>query len=88
MKTDTAKTFGRTGPFLLQTTSSALAALKQGVPNPWQASLQGICCDGDVWCWPTLGPQLLAEIGDVRRFHSKKALVAFSVIDAALQSVK
>src|SRR5699024_11467059 len=31
---------------------------------------------------PTLGPQLLAEIGDVRRFHSKKAFVAFAGIDA------
>ena len=28
-----------------------------------------------------LGPQLMAEIGDVRRFHSKKALVAFAGID-------
>ena len=31
---------------------------------------------------PTLGPQLMAEIGDVRRFHSKSALVAFAGIDA------
>ena len=31
---------------------------------------------------PTLGPQLMAEIGYVRRFHSKKALVAFAGIDA------
>lgn len=31
---------------------------------------------------PTLWPQLMAEIGDVRRFHSKKALVAFAGIDA------
>lgn len=31
---------------------------------------------------PSLGPQLIAEIGDVRRFHSKKALVAFAGIDA------
>ncbi|MDD5863427.1 MAG: IS110 family transposase [Firmicutes bacterium] len=31
---------------------------------------------------PTLGPQLMAEIGDVRRFYSKKALVAFAGIDA------
>ena len=31
---------------------------------------------------PTLGPQLMAEIGDVRRFHSKKALVAYAGIDA------
>lgn len=29
-----------------------------------------------------LGPQLMAEIGNVRRFHSKKALVAFAGIDA------
>lgn len=31
---------------------------------------------------PALGPQLIAEIGDVRRFHSKKALVAYAGIDA------
>ena len=31
---------------------------------------------------PSLGPQLMAEIGDVRRFHSKKALVAFAGIDS------
>ncbi|MBQ3496620.1 MAG: IS110 family transposase, partial [Oscillospiraceae bacterium] len=29
----------------------------------------------------TLGPQLMAEIGDVRRFSSKRALVAFAGID-------
>ena len=31
---------------------------------------------------PALGPQLVAEIGDVHRFHSKKALVAYAGIDA------
>ena len=31
---------------------------------------------------PVLDPQLMAEIGDVLRFHSKKALVAFAGIDA------
>jgi hypothetical protein len=30
----------------------------------------------------TLGPQLIAEIGDVRRFRNKQALVAFAGIDA------
>ena len=30
----------------------------------------------------TLGPQLMAEIGDVRRFHNKKALVAFAGLDS------
>ena len=34
-------------------------------------------CIGD-----TLAPRIIAEIGDVRRFHSKKALVAFAGIDA------
>lgn len=28
--------------------------------------------------WPVLGPQLIAEIGDVRRFHSKIVLIAFA----------
>ena len=31
---------------------------------------------------PALGPQLMAEIGNVRRFHAPKALVAFAGIDA------
>lgn len=30
----------------------------------------------------TLGPQLMAEIGDVRRFYCKKALVAFAGLDS------
>lgn len=30
---------------------------------------------------PSLGPQLIAEIGDVRRFSTKKALVAFAGIE-------
>lgn len=30
---------------------------------------------------PSLGPQLMAEIGDVRRFDRKQALVAFAGID-------
>ena len=50
------------------------------IPGSFSAGVS--CSDGDVWCWPNLGPQLLAEIGDVRRFHSKKALVAFAGIDA------
>ena len=31
---------------------------------------------------PVTGPALMAEIGDVRRFKNKKALVAFAGIDA------
>lgn len=31
----------------------------------------------------TLGPQLIAEIGDVRRFHNCKALIAYAGIDSS-----
>lgn len=31
---------------------------------------------------PSLGPQLMAEIGDVRRFYSNKALIAYAGIDS------
>ena len=31
---------------------------------------------------PVLGPQLMAEIGDVRRFERKQSLVAFAGVDA------
>jgi len=31
---------------------------------------------------PTLAPKLIAEIGDVRRFHSRRALIAYAGIDA------
>ncbi len=30
------------------------------------------------------GPRLLAEIGDIRRFHSSKALVAYAGINVSL----
>lgn len=33
---------------------------------------------------PTLGPQPMAEIGDVRRFYAKKALIAFAGLDVSL----
>lgn len=66
----------------LKATSTALAELKkemlylaEQLPEyPVVQKMYGI--------GPTLGPQIMAEIGDVRRFHSKKALVAFAGIDA------
>ena len=66
----------------LRVTSSALAALRQEMQTlaaslpeyPVVMKMFGV--------GPVLGPQLMAEIGDVRRFHSKKALVAFAGIDA------
>ena len=66
----------------LQTTSSALAALKQEMQS-LAASLPEYPVVMEMFgVGPALGPQLMAEIGDVRRFHSKKALVAFAGIDA------
>lgn len=38
-------------------------------------------CD-DVGAGPITGPQVMAEIGDVRRFTHKGALVAFAGVDA------
>ena len=66
----------------LKATSSALAALKKEMQTlaaqlpeyPVVMEMFGV--------GPTLGPQLMAEIGDVRRFYSKKALVAYAGIDA------
>jgi transposase len=66
----------------IRATSAALAALKQEMQKlasvlpeyPVVMKMFGV--------GPTLGPQLMAEIGDVRRFHSKKALAAFAGIDA------
>ncbi len=58
----------------LRATSTALAALKHEMQYPAVMDMFGV--------GPTLGPQLIAEIGDVRRFYSKKALVAYAGLDA------
>lgn len=81
-KTDTAKLLVEQAVSQLQVTSAALAALKKemqalasSLPEyPVVMKMYGV--------GPTLGPQLIAEIGDVRRFHSKKALVAFAGLDS------
>lgn len=66
----------------LRTTTGALVALRNEMNNlashlPEYPVVMGMFSVGS-----TLGPQLMEEIGDVRRFHSKKALVAFAGIDA------
>lgn len=81
-KTDTAKLLVEQAVLQLQATSSALAALKNEMQElaaslpeyPVVMKMFGV--------GPALGPQLMAEIGDVRRFHSKKALVAFAGLDS------
>jgi len=66
----------------LRATSTALAALKHEMQSlasmlPEYPAVMDMFGVG-----PTLGPQLIAEIGDVRRFYSKKALVAYAGLDA------
>ena len=81
-KTDTAKLLVEQAISQLRATSSALAALKQEMQS-LAASLPEYPVVMEMFgVGPTLCPQLMAEIGDVRRFHSKKALVAFAGIDA------
>lgn len=81
-KTDTTRLLVEQAVLQLQATSSALAALKKEMQElaaslpeyPVVMKMFGV--------GPALGPQLMAEIGDVRRFHSKKALVAFAGLDS------
>ena len=81
-KTDVTEFMMKQAVIQLKTISKTLAALQQQMQElaeklpeyPVVMQMYGV--------GPTLGPQLMAEIGDVRRFHSKKALVAFAGIDA------
>lgn len=81
-KTNTAKILVEQAVSQLRATSAALAALKQEM-QALAASLPEYPVVMEMFgVGPALGPQLMAVIGDVRRFHSKKALVAFAGIDA------
>ena len=81
-KSSTAKLLVEQAVSQLRATSAALATLRQEMQSlasqlpeyPVVMEMFGV--------GPALGPQLMAEIGDVRRFYSKKALVAYAGIDA------
>ena len=81
-KSETTKLLVEQAVAQLRATSTALAALKHEMQSlasmlpeyPVVMDLFGV--------GPTLDPQLIAEIGDVRRFYSKKALVAYAGLDA------
>ncbi len=66
----------------LRTSSIALATLQQEMQSLAASLPEYDMVMSMFGVGPALGPQLMAEIGDVRRFHSKKALVAFAGIDA------
>lgn len=81
-KTNTTKLLMEQAVSQLQASSAALAALKKEMQE-LAASLPEYPVVMNMFgVGPSLGPQLMAEIGDIRRFHSKKALVAFAGIDS------
>lgn len=81
-KTDTSKLLVEQATTQLQAVSAALTALQQEMQTLAAALPEYPVVLEMFGVGPALGPQLMAEIGDVRRFHSKKALVAFAGIDA------
>ena len=81
-KTDTAKLLVDQAVSQLRATSAALAALKLEMQSLASSLPEYPVVMRMFGVGPALGPQLMAEIGNVRRFHSKKALVAFAGIDA------
>ena len=81
-KSGTTKLLVKQAVSQLKATSSALAALKQEMQTLAAQLPEYPVVMGMFGVGPTLGPQLMAEIGDVRRFHSKKALAAYAGIDA------
>ena len=81
-KSDTTKLLVEQAVSQLKATSAALAALKQEMQVLSSRLPEYPVVMGMFGVGPALGPQLMAEIGDVRRFYSKKALVAYAGIDA------
>lgn len=81
-KTDTAKLLVKQATAALQAVSAALTAIQKEMQNLAAALPEYPVVMEMFGVGPVLGPQLMAEIGDVRRFHAKKALVAFAGIDA------
>ena len=81
-KTNTVKLLVEQAVSQLRAASAALASLKQEMKSLASSLPEYPVVMKMFGVGPTLGPQLMAEIGDVRRFHSKKALVAFAGIDA------
>ena len=81
-KSETTKLLVEQAVSQLSATSAALAALKQEMQSLSSQLPEYPVVMGMFGVGPILGPQLIAEIGDVRRFYSKKALVAYAGIDA------
>ena len=81
-KSETTKLLVDQAVAQLRATSAALAALKHEMQSLASVLPEYPVVMDMFGVGPTLGPQLMAEIGDVRRFYSKKALVAYAGLDA------
>ena len=81
-KSETTKLLVEQAVVQLRATSAALTALKREMLTLAEQLPKYPVVMGMFGVGPTLGPQLIAEIGDVRRFYSKKALVAYAGLDA------
>lgn len=64
---------------IVEASRDAILAQMQALAKtlPEYSLVREMPCIGD-----TLAPRLIAEIGDVRRFHIKRALIAYAGIDA------
>ena len=82
-KTDDTEFMMQQAVLQLKTVSKTLAALHQQMQTLAEELPEYPVVMQMFGVGPVLGPQLMAEIRDVRRFHSKKALVAFAGIDAS-----
>lgn len=81
-KTDTAKLLVEQSVSQLRATAAAIATLQKEMQTLAASLPEYTVVMRMFGVGPVLGPQLMAEIGDVRRFHSKKALVAYAGLDA------
>lgn len=81
-KNDTARLLIKQAVAQLRAVSKAIAALHDEMLRLAQLLPEYHVVMEMYGVGPSLGPQLMAEIGDVRRFHSKKALVSFAGIDS------
>ena len=81
-KSETTKLLVEQAVVQLRATSAALIALKREMLTLAAQLPEYPVVMGMFGVGPTLGPQHIAEIGDVRRFYSKKALVAYAGLDA------
>lgn len=81
-KIDSTKLLLKQAVSQLKSVSASLAALRTEMQSLASTLPEYFVVMEKFGVGPVLGPQLMAEIGDVRRFKSKKSLVAYAGIDA------